>query len=228
MEKWLRNLQHSHDQRDSVGEIHSGKEASAIQQNMPDSGRTSDAPPSTLQEPVYTRGKLGTEVTVQLFHRHAPALFAYLRQHTVSREDAEDLLHEIFAAVMERPNCGLLSDREQTQWLWRVTRNKIVDTYRHKTRRPTLALEQVTDQVYAGEEHSPEYTLLRREEYTRLCAALEQLPALQREALHLRFVNELSCADIARVLGKREGTVRSMLSRAIKRLHSIYTSKKEG
>lgn len=182
-----------------------------------------------LDEPTPTnaRGELDVEATTALFQRYAPSLFAYLRQHTASREDAEDLLHEVFAIAMERSGFGLLSAKEQERWLWRVTRNKAVDTYRHKTRRPSLALDYVAEQLYAEDEHSPEYAILRREEYARLRTALERLPAVQQEALRLRFVNNLPCAEVAKALGKREGAVRSMLSRAIGRLRTIYTNKKE-
>jgi RNA polymerase sigma-70 factor (ECF subfamily) len=171
--------------------------------------------------------ELSAEETKALFQRYAPSLFAYLRQHTASREDAEDLLHEIFTAAMERPQFSRLGDAEQVQWLWRVARNKAVDTYRRKTRRPALELDTVVEQLYAGNEQSPEYALLRREEYAQLLIALQQLPPMQQEALRLRFVNELPCAEVAKVLDKREGAVRSMLSRAIARLRVIYTSQKE-
>jgi RNA polymerase sigma-70 factor, ECF subfamily len=170
---------------------------------------------------------MGTEETAELFQRCAPTLFAYLRQHTASREDAEDLLHEIFAAALEKPQYYQLADEEQQLWLWRVARNKIVDTYRRKTRRTELALDYVADNLYAGDEQSPEYVLLRQEEYAHLREALAQLPTLQQEALRLRFANNLPCADVAKVLGKREGAVRSMLSRSISSLRAIYTSKKE-
>lgn len=176
---------------------------------------------------VCSESELNGEATTKLFYRYAPSLFAYLRQHTASREDAEDLLHEIFAAALAQPQFDLLSDEEQAQWLWRVARNKAVDTYRYRTRRPSLTLDYVADELFAGEEQSPEYELLRREEYACLLAALEQLPVIQQEALRLRFVNNLPCADVAKALGKHEGTVRSMLSRAIGRLRTIYTSKKE-
>lgn len=169
---------------------------------------------------------MGTEETAELFQRCAPTLFAYLRQHTTSREDAEDLLHEIFAAALAKPQFCQFADEEQQLWLWRVTRNKVVDTYRRKTRHPELALDCVAEHLYAEDEQSPEYTLLRQEEYAHLREALAQLSMPQQQALRLRFVNNLSCADVAKVLGKREGTVRSMLSRSISILRSIYTYKK--
>jgi RNA polymerase sigma-70 factor (ECF subfamily) len=180
-----------------------------------------------MERPADRKEELDTGIMTELFHRHAPSLFAYFRQHTDSREDAEDLLHEVFTAVLEQPEFGLLSDAEQALWLWRVARNKTIDTYRRKTRHPSLALDYVVDELYAGDEQSPEYAALRREEYTRLLAALERLPAIQQEVLRLRFVNELPCTEVAKVLGKREGTIRSMLSRAIAHLRTIYINKKE-
>jgi RNA polymerase sigma-70 factor (ECF subfamily) len=102
-----------------------------------------------------------------------------------------------------------------------------VDTYRRKARRPALALDVVAEQLYAGDEQSPEYAAQRREEYAQLLAALQRLSTVQQEALRLRFVNELPCAEIAQALGKREGAVRSLLSRAITRLRTIYTTRKE-
>lgn len=199
----------------------------AIQSGIPSVGSEMRRDEPAMGEPENGKSKPDTETTTELFYRYAPALFAYLRQHTASREDAEDLLHEVFAAALERPEFGQLSDDEQALWLWRVTRNKTVDIYRRKTRRPSLNLDYVADELYAGDEQSPEYALLRREEYARLLAALERLPAIQQEALRLRFVNELPCADVAKVLGKREGTVRSMLSRALGRLRALYSSKME-
>ena len=87
---------------------------------------------------------------------------------------------------------------------------------------------EVADELSAADEQSPEYVALRREECARLLAALERLPAIQQEALRLRFVNELPCAEVAKALGKREEAVRSILSRALGRLRTIYTNKKEG
>jgi RNA polymerase sigma-70 factor (ECF subfamily) len=178
------------------------------------------------QAPAHEPGTLNAEETRLLFQRYAPSLFAYLRLHA-AREDAEDLLHEIFQAAMEKQQFGQLDEAQQLRWLWRVARNKTVDIYRHRTRRPVTELETVVEPLYAEDEQSPERALLRREEHVQLLAALQRLPPIQQEALRLRFVNEMSCAEVARALSKREGAVRSLLSRAISRLRTIYTTRKE-
>ncbi|HEY7418640.1 MAG TPA: RNA polymerase sigma factor [Ktedonobacteraceae bacterium] len=191
----------------------------------PERETRSDSP--KMRAPVNGKIERNTEMTMKLFHRYAPSLFAYLRQHTASREDAEDLLHEVFAAVLEQPDFDLLNASEQELWLWRVTRNKTVDTYRRKIRHPSLALDYAAKDLYAEDELSPESVLLRSEEYAGLLSALERLPTLQQEVLRLRFVNELPFAEVAKALGKREGTVRSILSRSLARLRTIYNNKRE-
>jgi len=160
--------------------------------------------------------------TAMLCQRHAPAIFAYLRQRTPSREDAEDVLVEVFLAALENANFATISEKEQQAWLWRVARNKAIDHYRRSIRRPSVALEHVAETLYDDDELAPEQITLRQEEYTYLQTHLQSLSPLQQEVLRLRFTNDLRCAEIASRLGKREGTVRVMLSRALNLLRGIY------
>jgi RNA polymerase sigma factor (sigma-70 family) len=160
-----------------------------------------------------------------LFHRHAAAIFAFLCQRTASQEDAEDLLLDVFVAALEHGRFSELSEGEQQKWLWRVARNKTIDHYRRSTSRPALALEDVAETLYCDEELSPEQVTLRQEEYVQLRMTLESLPAAQQEALRLRFGDNLRCAEIASVMGKREGAVRMLLSRALNFLRAIYEQK---
>ena len=62
----------------------------------------------------------------ELFEQHSEKLFTYLRQHTQSREDAEDILVETFMAALGETKFAHLSETAQIAWLWRVARNKVV------------------------------------------------------------------------------------------------------
>ena len=161
-----------------------------------------------------------------LYRRHSPALFAFLRQHTVSREDAEDLLLEVFIAALEYQGFAALPVKHQLAWLWRVARNKTIDSYRKNARRPVLALEQIADQLYTDEELAPEAQAQRRDEYHHLRTTLEHLTPHQREVLYLRFADGLRCAEIAQVLGKSEGAIRVQLMRTLQHLRTIYTQRR--
>lgn len=166
--------------------------------------------------------KLDDPPTAILYQRYAPTIFAYLRLHTPSREDAEDVLVEVFIAALENDTFSLLGEKEQLAWLWRVARNKVIDLYRRSLRRQHVALEHVAETLYDDDELAPEQVTLRREDYTRLQAHLRSLSALQQEVLQLRFTNDMRCAEIAARMGKREGTIRVMLSRALNLLRNIY------
>jgi len=172
--------------------------------------------------------KLDDPPTALLYQRYAPAIFANLRQHTASREDAEDVLVEVFLAAMEYTKFSAMSEQEQQAWLWRVARNKVVDHYRRSVRRQSVTLEHVADSLYDDDQQAPEQVMLRQEEYIHLRTHLQSLSPLQQEVLQLRFINDLRCAEIASRLGKREGTIRVMLSRALNLLRGIYQQQSGG
>ncbi len=165
----------------------------------------------------------GATVTVEeLFERHAASIFTYLCQHVRSREDAEDILVDTFLAAMQDRKFAQLSEPLRVAWLWRVARNKTVDIFRHTARRHATSLEQV-DEVIAGEQdHDPELMALRQDEMQELHEVLHRLPAEQQDLLRLRFGYGLRCAEIAAILGKREQAVRSMLSRTLNLLRTMY------
>jgi RNA polymerase sigma-70 factor (ECF subfamily) len=156
-----------------------------------------------------------------LYQEHAATILAYLRGHTSSREDAEDLLLEVFLAALEDERLTTLPSSEQLAWLRRVAHHKLVDLYRRTSRRPLVALEEVQETL-EEEAATPEQAVVHSEEVQNIRDALQRLPPLQQEILRLRFAANLRCGQIAAVLGKREGTVRVLLSRAITLLRAFY------
>lgn len=162
-----------------------------------------------------------------IYQRHAPALFAYLYRHTHAVEDTEDLLLEVFLAALERPGFTQLSVNVQEAWLWRVAHNKVVDHQRKQVHRRGVPLEHVAEDQYEPDFATPEAILLRGEEYQRLQANIQRLPALQQEIVRLRFAHGLRSAEIAMLLNKSEGAVRVMLSRALKLLRTVYEHEEE-
>lgn len=167
------------------------------------------------------------QLTAELYRRHAPDLFAYLRQKIHSREDAEDVLVDVFLAAFEYELLAELDEKQQVAWLWRVARNKVIDLYRRAQRRQSMALENVAETLYQDDALDPELLALQQDEYALLRQRVQGLPALQRETLRLRFAEDLRCAEIAARIGKREGAVRVMLSRTLNALRSIYERPQE-
>jgi len=159
----------------------------------------------------------------ELYDRYAQAIFAYVRLHMPSREDAEDLTLEVFLAALEHNNRSALAEDERLAWLRRVAHNKIIDNYRRSVRHPTVALDQVVETLYADENQAPEQVVLRNEEYALLHAALQGLTVLQQQLLHLRYGDGLRFAEIALLLNKREVALRKLLSRTLTYLRTAHS-----
>lgn len=163
-----------------------------------------------------------------LYQMYAHRLLAYARRHTATREDAEDIVLEVFVAALESNVLLLRSGGEQSAWLWRVTYNKVVDYSRHSRHRTAAPLEEVAKTVPIDDEQAPDQVALRTEEYAELRACLESLPEVQQEILWLRFALGLRCTEIALHLHKRDGTVRMLLSRSLNFLRASYNRRQRG
>ncbi len=174
-----------------------------------------------MQRPQHEHG-VNDAAIAKLYQRHAPALFTYLRLHTPAREDAEDMLVEVFLAALEQEYVRELSDEEQRLWLWRVAHNRVADHYRRTARHQVLPLDDVAETAFEDEALAPEQVSLRGEEHDRLHASVQCLSELQQLVLRLRFVNGLHCGEIAKLVGKREGAVRMLLTRTLNLLRTIY------
>ncbi|GAC1661578.1 MAG: sigma-70 family RNA polymerase sigma factor [Ktedonobacteraceae bacterium] len=162
-----------------------------------------------------------------LYRKYVPGLLSYVRMRITSEEDAEDLVVEVFVAALENAKFAVLSEKAKQLWLWRVTRNKVIDVYRRAKTRQNVTLEHVAEGLFEDEMASPEYVALRQEDYMDLYAHLQSLPPLQQQILRMRFGQDLSCSEIATTLGKQENLVRVTLSRSLNLLRKIYRRRRE-
>lgn len=177
-------------------------------------------------EPTET-ASLDEPPVAALYDRYAAVILAYLCRHCAAREDAEDVLLDVFVAALEYDRLTEVPEARRLPWLLRVARHKLVDHYRRAQRRPALALDEVAEAVEADERLAPEQRALQQEAEDRVRGAIQRLPALQQEILLLRFVAGLRSAEIAQALGKRHGAVRMQLSRALNRLRALYAEEAE-
>jgi RNA polymerase sigma-70 factor (ECF subfamily) len=159
-------------------------------------------------------------IDMALFDRYATLIFAYLRRQVSSQQDAEDLMLEVFLAAFQYNQFSTLDTERQIAWLKRVARNKVVDRYRHNSLLTLLPLETVMETL--KDEFMPEHQVLQKEAYQQLYQSLKQLSPIQQQVIQMRFGDCLPLIEIADILGKQAGTVRSILSRTLRHLRMIY------
>jgi RNA polymerase sigma-70 factor, ECF subfamily len=163
-----------------------------------------------------------------LFDHYGEILFAYIRAHTATREDAEDLTVEVFAAALEHDNLSTLpGSTAQLAWLKKVAHNKLIDHYRWRQRHPKVDLDRLTGTLL-DEDTLPEEMALRSETQRELREHISKLSALQQLVLQLRYGNDMRCPEIAQFVGKSSGAVRQILARTIQELRKHYRSQHQG
>jgi RNA polymerase sigma-70 factor (ECF subfamily) len=163
----------------------------------------------------------------RLYQRHWQTLFILIHQSVSSREDAEDILLDVFLAAMESRALLNMNEQHQQAWLRRVAFNKSMDFHRRTIRRPTSTITEHVETLYSDESFMPEQIALRQEELIQLLEHLTRLSADQQKILRLRFADDLPCAQIAARVHKSEGAIRAMLARSLNRLRSIYAKQRK-
>jgi RNA polymerase sigma-70 factor (ECF subfamily) len=154
-----------------------------------------------------------------LFSRNERLVYRTAYLITGDREEAKDVLQEVFVAVWKWRHTFNPERGKFTTWLHRITVNEC--SKRHKKRRIAfLSLEKVENKGYCSDETTelPEDIMISREEHNRLMKALGSLDTKHRSVLVLRFFNELSYDEIASVVGISLGTVKSRIHYALKTL----------
>jgi RNA polymerase sigma factor (sigma-70 family) len=144
-----------------------------------------------------------------LFSRYHSRLLSFCRHMLSSREDAEDVLQEVFAAAF---NAVLADDRpiNVRPWLYRIARNRSLN---HLRRASAIGVDSM-DIHFAEHGLSTGDQVLRREGFRQLIGDVQQLPETQRTALLLREIDALSYEQIAVAMDTTVPSVKSLLVRA--------------
>jgi len=147
-----------------------------------------------------------------LYRAYSAQLLAYLATQVRRREDAEDLLGEVFLQAMRDVASFDGTVGGFRAWLYRIATNRAVDLARRNRRRPeeplAIAIEQPGTADPAGE-------ALGRVDRERLWRAVTALPEAQRQVVAMRLAGGLSAAEIAKAVGKPVGAVKALQHRAL-------------
>ena len=156
----------------------------------------------------------------ELYRGYAPAVDRYLRARGVP--DAEDLVGETFLRVVHHLDRFSGDEIDFRAWVFAIARNLVVDAARRNTRRPSDATPVDTLQALApvGDAEDDAMGELGTSEVVRILSGLTDD---QRDVLLLRIVGDLSIAQVAEILGRREGAVKMLQARGLATLRRIRT-----
>jgi len=151
-----------------------------------------------------------------LYDIFAQRIFRYIFMKVKNREQAEDILQEVFVKSWKALPKFKLENSNFSAWLYRIATNSINDYYRKIYRHPeTLEINEEIDIASSGNAHDlTEHNF--NQQYVR--SVLGRLPTQYRIVLELRFIQEFSVKETAEILKKSKVGVRLLQHRALKKL----------
>jgi len=167
---------------------------------------------------LVVRCQAGDEVAFEeLVSRYAPRLRYFLRKLLGNVATAEDCLQEVWLDAF-RGLPRLADPLALRAWLYRIARDRAFAVLRRAGRTECSLGETDVPDASADE---PQFT---DEDAAEIHAALDKLPPEQREALVLRFLEEMSYGEIATATGQPLGTVRSRIHYGKQALARLLTN----
>lgn len=188
--------------------------------------------------------KIDEQQFLELYDRNVAKIYRYIYFRVDSEETAQDLTSEVFLRSWQHIVSKQLTINDQQStannqqqkdtnrqsiisggqlnnpraFFYQVARNLITDFYRQKDKAP-LSLEEIADKPLADKLadkiNDPRETAVLSLEIDFIKDAIKKLNDDYREVIIWRYLDELEIKEIAEILNKREGTVRTLLSRAL-------------
>jgi len=177
--------------------------------------------PDTITPATVRQAQAGDATAIAAIHaRYATPLYRFILRRVSDPTVAEDLLHDVFVRML----AGLPSYEERGypigSWLYRMAACRVIDWQRVTARRPIAPLELAGRRVSAGGLDGVATDADRLAQLRELAAALRTLTARQAAVIRLRFLAELSIAEVAQRLALTPLAVKALQHRGLAQLRS--------
>lgn len=141
-------------------------------------------------------------------HNYADMVYRLAVLNTRDRYEADDVFQEVFLKLFRHKE-SIQSEEHLKAWLIRVTVNQCKSISVTVWNKRKVSLDTVAEMSYEQE----------TSDYSEVYEAVKELPKKYREVIHLYYYEELSVAEIANILGRKEPTIKTQLARGRKLLN---------
>jgi RNA polymerase sigma-70 factor (ECF subfamily) len=176
-------------------------------------------PPDDQQDLLEKALRAEPAALGMLYDQYVERIYAYI-YHRVGQADlAEDLTGQVFMRMLEAVRTGRGWRTSFSGWLYRIAHNLVIDHYRRKHRATFVDIDDAAPvQAQIGD---PVRSTENQYERDRLRVALAKLTEEQSQVISLRFLEDLSIAEVAKIMERTEGAVKALQYRAVLALRRV-------
>ena len=180
-----------------------------------------------LDDTLKRARKLDVSALTQIHDQYYPEIYRYVRYRLDDEQVCEDIASEVFLRLLDALHQKRGPNQSLRGWLFGTASNLVNDHRRHHYARPVEELKEHVDNGHIGLTNSPEQFFedsFRRQEVRH---AFRKLTSEQQHVVALRFADERSLEETAKIIGKSISAVKALQFRAIASLRR-YLDEKEG
>jgi len=162
---------------------------------------------------LIARAKEDPEAFGLLYERYVSKIYNYIYYRTSNHQDAEDLTARTFQRALKHIGRYVDQGAPFSAWLYRIAHNIVANWHRDRSRRQIVPLDDLP--LVGHSRENPADAAENLEEQAMLLEAVHRLPPERQELLILKFVEQMSNAEIGKVMGRTEGAIKSLYHRTL-------------
>jgi len=172
------------------------------------------------EKELVERAKKYPEAFGELYDIYYSKIFGYILKRVADIEIAQDITSETFLKALKNLWSFRWRNIPFSSWLYRISSNEIANFFRKK--KPTISIDKIAEPIsnsdLLNEIIEVQELLKRHNDFLVLQKEITKLSFKYQEVIVLRFFEKKQIKEIAEILGKKEGTIKSLLHRGIKEL----------
>jgi len=175
------------------------------------------------QQKLVTDAQQSADGFGKLYDFYFPKIYAFVVSKVGNKDDAEDLVSEIFMKVLA--NIGSFEWRgiPFTSWIFRIARNDLNTYYVHHAKKKTVDIDEVYGVSDDEEKTSPHKKAAKNELAEKVKKVMSELPEKEMTVVQLKFFGELNNREIVHVTGLSESNVAVILYRTLRKIKPDLT-----
>ena len=178
------------------------------------------------EKELVRQARKSPDAFAKLYDQYYPKIFGYVLRRSANLEAAQDITSETFLKALGKLWQFQWRNVSFSSWLYKIATNEISQYFRKAEYRKSVSLEELQERgLELLSPHDPESELIEAQEklkqhqdFLEIQEKISRLSAKYQEVIALRFFENKQINEIAEILGKREGTIKSLLHRAVEKL----------